>query len=127
VHSNPSVSGGTFGEFERRGLPIELGIGERLGAQSHREGELRGHGTDEGSDLGRVREFLFEVLKLPQEVTIAMSCLTGAWRYSSLSRVGTPLSMGDGASPCRTSQGTVHRGKILWARVVPPSLKGCRR
>ena len=45
-------------------LPGKLGIRERLGAQPHRQGELRGDGTDEGLRLGCLWEILFKVLNL---------------------------------------------------------------
>jgi hypothetical protein len=44
-HQHPDL------RFEGCRLPGKLGIRERLGAQPHRQGELRGDGTDEGLHL----------------------------------------------------------------------------
>jgi hypothetical protein len=38
--------------FERRCLPGELGVIERLRAQPHRQGELGDHGTDKRRHFG---------------------------------------------------------------------------
>jgi hypothetical protein len=58
--------------FEGCRLPGKLGIRERLGAQPHRQGELRGDGTDEGLHLGCLWELLFKILDLAQQMAIAV-------------------------------------------------------
>lgn len=58
--------------FERRRLPGELGVRDRLRAQPHRQGELWRHRTDKGRHLGRRGELFFEVLDLTQQVALAV-------------------------------------------------------
>jgi hypothetical protein len=43
-----------------------------LGAEPHRQGELRGHRTDKGCNLGRVGELLCQVLDLAQQMALAV-------------------------------------------------------
>ena len=57
--------------------PGARGVRERWGASPHRQGELRGHRTDTGGDLGRVGERLCQVWDLAQPMALAVLAGTG--------------------------------------------------